>query len=71
MKRMEVNSAVARPTSSVVSMRAATSQKTAPVTAWTAAPTTRAADPASRWRCFPARPVVPGSATIAGEVTDI
>ena len=48
MNSVEVNSAVALPTSSVVSTRAATSQKTAPVTACTAAPTTSAADPARR-----------------------
>ena len=48
MNRIDVKRAVARPTSSVVSMRAATSQKRAPVSACTAAPTTSAADPASR-----------------------
>ena len=69
MNNVDVNSAVARPTSSVVSRRAATSQNTAPVRACTAAPTTSAADPARRWRCAPARPVVPVSATIDGEAT--
>ncbi|HEX9992586.1 MAG TPA: hypothetical protein VGB14_06640 [Acidimicrobiales bacterium] len=46
----EVNRAEACPTSVLVPVLAAISQNSEPVTAWTAAPATRTADPASSWR---------------------